>query len=945
MTQRPTDGFPDLPTVDLSECENEPIHLLERVQGHGCVLVLLGPSLRITQASQNTDPFLGHPCEAVLGQSIRGLLDDLAVMVLTDLMASRGGHRVGGAPVGFYARSPMPGLKGKRLRGTAHRLARAGEPCVLVELEASSDTDEEDAERTFEAEGFAIAALTEGENLYRLLDQAVSAVAGLTDYDRVMAYMFHPDWSGEVVAESRVPDLTPFLGLRYPASDIPAQARRLYLTNRLRVIADVHGAPAPMARSTEAVDPDTGPLDLSPAVLRSVSSYHIEYLRNMGVGATLVTSLVVDGALWGLIACHNMRPKTMPWHRREAVDRLTERIANRISDILSLQRTRQARRNARFMDLARRAPEESGRHLLDRLFFGAPRLADVLRCDGLVVHAPGRTATTGNTPPLALMATVLERAAAQAEAGVFACHDLAESGLFDDLGPLGCCGALVGVVSRTPLIALACFRDEVVHEVHWGGDPNKPVEVDSASNRVSPRKSFNLWRQTVLDQSRPWEAWSLDLMRGLTEILAETLARESQDGTTGTAAMNTAIEDLATDFERRASAMVEGLDLADNGALLAAPAPNRSPGVGASDHEIALLSNTAFCNRFDVDAADIAGRRVVDVLTALGLPASIANLPQGGTLEVEWWSGDAGHRTLQIVRRGLFAVARDGVARSWVVFTFDDVTSVYRTQRALGVARNQALARSRGRTEFLAHLARDLRAPLHAIQGFAGSLESGDAPDTPGLHDRYREYAGEIRAMSGGLLDLLNELLDVARLEGVGEMASSSVFDLTLLVGEVCQGLRNSGRGADIAWDWHLPNERILIQGDASALRNALWTLINAALRASPPDGSVMVRLTMERGGEPRISVSDTGLGLGEDDLMALQRPLDAALTHGTGVLEPRRGLGLALARGLIDLHGGGLSVTTNPGSGTTVHVSLPRHRVVDRDNTGDAPVNRPKGE
>ncbi|MBB4286378.1 ATP-binding protein [Roseospira goensis] len=928
-----SDSRTDLPTVDLSECENEPIHLLELVQGHGCLLVLGGSPLAVLQASQNTEAFLGTPADALLGRPLSQVLDPLAVRGLEGLAAQAG--RADLPPLGVYARPPADRGRLRRLRATAHRADTAdGAVRLIVDLEPVDEHDEEAAEATFEAEGIAQAGLTESENLYQFLDQAVHAIAGVTDYDRVMAYMFHPDWSGEVVAEARNPDLTPFLGLRYPASDIPSQARRLYLSTLLRVIADVNGLAVPLTRADSVAD--DGPLDLSRAVLRSVSSYHIEYLRNMGVGATLVTSLVIDGALWGLIACHHMGPKTVPWHRREAVARLTARTSDRIGDILSLQRTRQERRSRRFLEMVQGRLGARG-NPLDVLFFGGPRLSDVIRCDGIAVHSPDRTATTGNTPAPRTLAAFFARAAAHAENGVFVSQALADTHLFDDLDLPGCRGALVAFPSREPLVALACFRDELVREVHWGGDPNKPVEVDAASQRLSPRKSFNLWREEVRGHSRAWEPWTLDLMRRLADTLARGLG-----GTTGAApdpaaevaALAAAMDDLLDRFERRAGNLLESLDLADNGALLATP-----QSVLGWPEDVAVAANAVFRDRFDVDEGDIAEQPVKTVLRALGLPGTITHLPPGGSMEVEWWSGVSGHRTLHVLRRGLFALARGEAERAWVIYAFDDVTSFYRTQKALGAARTQAMARTRGRTEFLAQLARELRAPLHAIQGFADSLTQ-DRTETHA--DRYRDYAGEIRSLSGNLLDLLNDLLDVARLEGGGEPGGSGVFDLTLLVGDICREVRDSGRDHGMAWDWHLPNERILVQGDVGALRHALATLITAALRASLPDGPVMVRLTMERGGEPRVSVSDTGLGLGEDDLIALRRPLDATLAHGG---EPHRGIGLALVRGLVDLHGGGVTVTSNPDSGTTVHVTLPRHRVVDRDNLpggGAAAATRP---
>lgn len=922
----------DLPTVDLTECENEPIHLLERVQSHGCLLVLDGAPLVVTQASMNTDMILGEAVEAILDRPVTNLLDPACVTSLECLRDQTGPPDR--TPLGLYARPETAAKPVPRLRVTARRVPHPEVARLLVEIEPISERDEEEAEHTFEAEGIALAGLTERENLYQFLDQAVHALAGLTDYDRVMAYIFHPDWSGEVAAEARHPELTPFLGLRYPASDIPSQARRLYLSNRLRMIGDVNGVTVPIARAGSVqAEP---PLDLGHAHLRSVSSYHIEYLRNMGVGATLVTSLIIDGALWGLLACHHSERKVLSWHRREAADRLTGRISERIGDILDLQRSRQDRRSGRFLDMLKAGLVDHG-DALDALFFGAPRLSDVIRCDGLAIHTPGRTATTGNTPLPSEMTTFLARALEHNSDGLFISHDLHQDGMLEGIHLPGCRGTLVAFLSRDPMIALACFRDEVVREVHWGGDPNKPVEIDQSSQRLSPRKSFNLWREEVRGQSRPWEPWAIDLM----ERIATALTREPSSAANSAppsmdvvadevASLREAVDTMVSRFEARAESMLESLDLAENGALLATPWQART---GTGTEDMAIASNHAFRIRFDIDEGDLAGRSVKTVLRALGLPGTIATMPPGGTMEVEWWSGEAGHRSLRVLRRGLFAVSRDGEDKAWVIYTFNDITNFYRTQKALGVARTQAMARTRGRTEFLAHLARELRGPLHAIQGFADTLT--EDPGEGGRTDRYKDYASEIRGLSGNLLDLLNEVLDIARLDRDGHHTSGpgNEFDLTLMVGEICQQLRASRSGDAITWDWHLPNERIVVRGDVGAMHQALVTLIAAALRASPSNGVVSVRLTMERGGEPRVSVSDSGLGLGEDDLIALRRPLDTTLGRDSASLSPQRGLGLALVRGLVDLHGGGVAVTSNPGSGTTVHVTLPRHRVVSHDN------------
>ncbi|HRL30860.1 MAG TPA: GAF domain-containing protein, partial [Ottowia sp.] len=149
-----------------------------------------------------------------------------------------------------------------------------------------------------------------------LLQDAVHMVRELTGFDRVMAYRFRADDSGDIVAEERDAALDPYLGWRFPASDIPAQARRLYIENTMRLIADVGSTPVAV-RAAPGVDQ---PLDMSHGVLRSVSPIHIEYLQNIGVGASMSLSIVLEGRLWGMLACHHRTPRQVPYVTRAACD-------------------------------------------------------------------------------------------------------------------------------------------------------------------------------------------------------------------------------------------------------------------------------------------------------------------------------------------------------------------------------------------------------------------------------------------------------------------------------------------------------------------------------------------------------------------------------------------------------------------------------------------------
>jgi len=218
---------------------------------------------------------------------------------------------------------------------------------------------------------------------------------------------------------------------------------------------------------------------------------------------------------------------------------------------------------------------------------------------------------------------------------------------------------------------------------------------------------------------------------------------------------------------------------------------------------------------------------------------------------------------------------------------------------------------------------------LQTIQGYAEVLGQDDdlRPDT------YRTYAREIGGHCGSLLGLLNAMLDVSRLDNGGAGSDTASFDLTLMVSDVCQQAAEAASSTGLSLEWHMPNMRILFQGDEGALRRAFVTIIHKAILASPAGSRVMVRLTVERGGEPCLTVTDAGLGLNDDEVRALQEPLQDRPDDGSLNEDHLGSVSLALVRGLVDLHGGAIAVTTNPGSGTMVQVVLPRHRVLGRNS------------
>jgi len=312
-----TESILDRDRVDLTNCDREPIHIPGAILPHGAMLVLECDTLRVLQAAGNTPELLGRPIDALLERSVGGLFSPDQVSRLhllcreTDLVKPR------------HLLDPLLRISADcPLDASAHRVGDT----LVIEFEAADSgdpfvTDPLTAVQQM-VEGFGEAA-----SLYELCQMATASVRRVAQYDRVMVYRFMADGSGWVIAESRTPELAPFLDLHYPAADIPQQARALYLKSWLRLITQVDYDPAPL---TPALNPRTGaPLDMSHAILRDVSPIHREYLRNMGIDASMSISIIVAGKLWGLIACHHNSPRRLPRHLRAVCAITTVRAACR----------------------------------------------------------------------------------------------------------------------------------------------------------------------------------------------------------------------------------------------------------------------------------------------------------------------------------------------------------------------------------------------------------------------------------------------------------------------------------------------------------------------------------------------------------------------------------------------------------------------------------------
>jgi light-regulated signal transduction histidine kinase (bacteriophytochrome) len=353
-----------------------------------------------------------------------------------------------------------------------------------------------------------------------LADESARIFKELLGYDRVMVYRFDEQGHGEVFAESREPDLEPFLGNRYPASDIPQIARRLYVRNRIRVLEDVEYRPVPL---TPLRCPATGEhLDMSLCYLRSMSPIHLQYLKNMGVSATLVASLLVGGRLWGLIACHHYSPRSTQYELRVASELLAEAVSTRMAALQSFAQTQAElsvrRLEQRMIDAISRSGDWE-----HALFDNPQALLQPLSASGAALLCDGRTRTAGSVPGTQRLRAIGDWLDERGKGGLVATSSLAaDAPAFADLGP-EVSGLLAAPLSSCAGEYLVWFRPERVHTLTWGGNPYKAVELGDDPSQLSPRRSFAKWYQLVEGTSDPWTPDDLTTGRLIGESVADVI--------------------------------------------------------------------------------------------------------------------------------------------------------------------------------------------------------------------------------------------------------------------------------------------------------------------------------------------------------------------------------------------------------------------------------------
>ncbi len=481
----------------LTNHDRKPIHIPGSIQPHG-VLLALSIQLEILQVSNNTQVYLGKEPKDLLGQPLSYLLDPQQVEIVKQCLVKK----IGSANAFKVLINTLD--EERSFDAIAHRIEEA----VILELEPTSSESEVSFLSFHSLAGEAIAKMQSTSNLIEFLHLVAEEVQKIIGFDRVMVYQFDESEAGSVVAEVKREDLSPYLGLHYPATDIPTQARELYTRCFLRFLPDLTTEPiklVPTENSTEYLH-----LDLSYSVLRSFDWCCSEYHQNMGVKALLVISIIQEQKLWGLISCHHQTPKYISYEVRKMCEFLGQIVSSELAHKISHSewdyKVKLKSLQSEFLESISQAD-----NFIDALIKPEIRLLDLVSASGAAVCLDNEITLIGTTPNIHEVRALIEWADTQVSDNLFSTDSLPklypEALIFKDTAS----GLLLLRISKVRRYYILWFRPEVLQTVHWAGNPQESIQAQTdGSYTLSPRKSFEQWQETVRLTSLPWKVCELE---------------------------------------------------------------------------------------------------------------------------------------------------------------------------------------------------------------------------------------------------------------------------------------------------------------------------------------------------------------------------------------------------------------------------------------------------
>lgn len=497
--------------IDLTSCDREPIHIPNRIQSHGFLLVCETLELQIIQLSKNTENFIGISFNQLLNSNLSNILSSNHIEDIKEWIRKND----------FSLSNPTKIIINNN---QFNMISSFFNNLLILEFEPIFNSDNNIYSKFYYSVNTSLNKIQSTANLSELFETTAQQIKQLLGYDRVMIYRFDKDWNGEVVGESKENHLEPYYGLHYPHTDIPTQARALYLINWIRLITDVN---EPQPEIFPIINSVTNqPIDLSYSILRATSPVHIEYLKNMGVCATLTISIIFQDKLWGLFSCHHYSPKFIDYHMRTTC----ELIGKIFSSHLAFKEADEDKNYSNTINnnIDKLIEQMSKKQdLVMGLIECDKTLLDINNSTGAAIFYDDNLTLIGNTPPSEETNNLINWLNSNVD-DLYTTNnlssDFSEAINYKDKVS----GLIYTSLSKLSGECIVWFRPEERQTVNWGGNPNeKNIVVEDSNIRLSPRKSFDKWTQNVEGKSLPWKSSELKAVSRLKENIIKVVMYNS----------------------------------------------------------------------------------------------------------------------------------------------------------------------------------------------------------------------------------------------------------------------------------------------------------------------------------------------------------------------------------------------------------------------------------
>ncbi len=508
--------------ITLTNCDKEPIHLIGNIQDFG---VLLASDLKTDSIE-----FYSKNCLSFFKKT-KG---EMETFFLNDLLPEHYINRI----KENLKKDAKTHIKAVLFEEEYLIISHHNNTHLILEIEKNEN--QIDALSFQEQLTNIIQTLSIVDTPLAMCTTAAKLIKDIFDYDRVMIYKFDQDWNGEVIAEQKESHLESWLGLHYPASDIPQQARELFLKQGVRIIEDVSSKSIPIIAASSKISVS---LDLSKSELRSVSPIHIEYLMNMGVKATLTAAIVFQGNLWGLIACHNYTPRYSNYHLRLSCKFITQVFATQ----LGLRNTNWLLEKTNLSNETRSSLIEQMSqdwNIIEGLTAGERTFLDVTDAIGGAICIDGKITVLGQAPNNTIIREIIEVCFSLQQSGIYKTDRFSID--YKQFRPIKkfASGILCMFISPKKKNALLWFKPEIIQTVSWGGNPNKAIVTDK--DYISPRKSFEKWSEEKEGYSLPWQDYEIAAAMALKDHIAQVIIEKYDEMKNLNAQLKKAYKELET---------------------------------------------------------------------------------------------------------------------------------------------------------------------------------------------------------------------------------------------------------------------------------------------------------------------------------------------------------------------------------------------------------------